>query len=74
MSTMQLHKETWNMTVDEFKEHKKDQKQAEDFLTSTTMPNGVYRAIIQIFTDKDPVGFAVQYQSERYLRLNDENF
>jgi hypothetical protein len=74
-STKRIGQEEVNLTIDEFKEYKKSMpKTAEDFITSTIFPNGIYRNVIRLFTDEDPIGFAVFWQSERYIRLNDENF
>lgn len=76
MNTIQLNKNTWNMTVDEFKNYQdqKSYKRPEDFVTPKEMPNGVYRMIHQLFNDNDTVGFTIHHQFEKYLRLNDENF
>lgn len=68
-----IAKETWNMTVEEFKEFKKTFN-TEALTTPRMLPNGVYRFLIQFFNDFDPAGFTAHYQAERYFRMNDENF
>lgn len=60
------------MTADEYK--KAVGKKLQDEVTPSSLPNGIYRIVVQWFTENDPDGLTFHYQYENYLRLNTENF
>lgn len=43
-------------------------------LSTTPLPNGVYRHVIRIFTDNDPEGFVLYWHTEVNIRMNIEKF
>lgn len=43
-------------------------------ISSTLMPNGVYRIVMRFHTENDPEGFLIFFHVELYYRLNDEVF
>lgn len=63
------------MTTEQYKEYSKNwEKQIEDIITPSFLPNGVYRVLFHIYNDIDTVGFTINYQYEVYFRLNDDIF
>lgn len=63
------------MTPEEYEKWRKNKPaEADDFVTSTLLPNGRYRDYIRVFNNEDPEGISVYYQFDKYLRLNDEVF
>lgn len=63
------------MTKEEYTEHTKNwEKQPVDLITSSFLPNGVYRILFHVYNDMDTIGMNVNYQYEHYYRMNDEIF
>jgi hypothetical protein len=61
-----------NITAEDYK--KMGMRNLMDSLSPTLLPNGFYRVVIRLFNDDDQEGLTVQYVSEVYFRMNDENF
>lgn len=63
------------MTAEQYKEHTKNwQKHPLDYVSSTVLPNGVYRLLFRVYNDNDTVGLGINYQYENYYRMNDDRF
>lgn len=39
-----------------------------------SFPNGVYRHVLRMFTDKDPVGFTLYWHIDRYDSMGEDRF
>lgn len=48
--------------------------QMNEAMTSTPLPNGIYRHVIRIHNDDDPVGFVLYWHIEVNIRMNEETF
>lgn len=43
-------------------------------LTPTELPNGLYRHVIKLFNDEDPVGSVIYWHTNINIRMNDDKF
>lgn len=37
-------------------------------------PNGIYRCVVKVYSDKDPIGMTYWYHAEVNVRLNEETY
>jgi hypothetical protein len=62
--------EEMNKTIDDFK----DNIHIMLSYTGSILPNGIYRHVVKLYNQKDPTGLSFLWQTEIYVRLNDEVF
>lgn len=43
-------------------------------MSPTLMPNGLYRSIVRVYNQQDPIGFSMYWVSEVNHRWNDQDF
>lgn len=68
------YSDSQNMTFDEIRRKNENAGDLGSSFTPNLLPNGLYRHIIKLYNDLDPIGFCIYWHNEHYVRLNEDNF